>query len=85
MPGHTKAKTLDKMKFARDIEKLPISGSKKGKIIELVLGIKDPSKMKNGGVKTKDKKKIKEVKAPFPLDRFQKVAKIVKKIKKKKK
>ena len=54
-----KGTTEDKMKFARDIEKLPISGSKKGKIIELVLGIKDPSKMKNGGVKMKATKKKK--------------------------
>tara|TARA_X000001382_G_C3086779_1_gene152234 strand:- start:40 stop:243 length:204 start_codon:yes stop_codon:yes gene_type:complete len=67
MTGHTKASTTAKMKFIKDIEELPLSGSKKGKIIELVLGIKNPSKnqfrggltMKNGGVKMKAKKKKK--------------------------
>ena len=65
MPGHTDAKTLDKMKFARGVEKLPLSDAKKDAILQLVLGIKGASNfkgglaMKNGGVKIKAKKKKK--------------------------
>ena len=56
MAGST---TEDKMKFARGVEKLPLTDAKKDAILKLVLGITAASKIKNGGVKIKAKKKKK--------------------------